>query len=86
MAEITDDKAMPDQSRARLYREIGLQLKDINQIAALAALEKAWSLDDKIGVKTEVNKLRKALGKAEMEEPTPDETDNGDAATDKTTA
>ena len=86
VAEITDDKDMPDQSRARLYREIGLQLKDINQIAALAALEKAWSLDYKIGVKTEVNKLRKALGKAETEEPTPDETDNGDAATDKTNA
>ena len=75
VAELTEDKDMPDQSRARLYREIGLLLKDTNQAAALAAMEKAWSLDDKIGLKTEVNKLRKALGKAEEEEPNNGETE-----------
>ena len=75
VAELTEDKDMPDQSRARLYREIGLLLKDTNQAEALAAMEKAWSLDDKIGLKTEVNKLRKALGKAEEEEPNNGETE-----------
>ena len=86
VAELTDDKDMPDQSRARLYREIGLLLKDSNQADALSAMEKAWSLDDKIGLKTEVNKLRKALGKAEAEEPKTDETtnDTGDIETDNT--
>ena len=86
VAELTEDKDMPDQSRARLYREIGLLLKDSNQADALSAMEKAWSLDDKIGLKTEVNKLRKALGKAEAEEPETDETtnDTGDIETDNT--
>lgn len=90
VAELTADKDMPDQSRARLYREIGLQLKDTDQAAALAALEKAWALDDKIGVKTEVNRLRKALGKAEMEEAkendgeakTEEQKDDGEVQTD----
>lgn len=65
IAALTDDKDMPDQSRARLYREIGELQKDSQLEQALASLERALALDDKIGVTGEIKKLRKQLGKAE---------------------
>ena len=65
IAELTANEDMPDQSRARLYREIGeCQLIDQPE-QALENLERAWALDEKIGVKGTVSKLRKQLAKAE---------------------
>jgi len=62
---ITDDCDMPDESRARLLRELGLLLVEKNPEQALAYLERALGLDQKIGVKGDIKKLRKQLNKAD---------------------
>lgn len=59
--ELTKDKDMPDESRARLYREIGLQLRESQPETALMYLERALTLNINIGVQGEVKKLRKQL-------------------------
>ena len=52
---------MPDESRARLLRELGLLLVDKNPEQALTYLERALGLNQSIGVKGEIKKLRKQL-------------------------
>lgn len=61
--DITQDEDMPDQSRARLLREIGLLLAESDPENALATMERALQLDINIGLKGEVKKLRKQLNK-----------------------
>lgn len=62
---ITTDCDMPDESRARLLRELGLLLTDKNPEQALAYLERALSLNQSIGVKGDIKKLRKQLNNAD---------------------
>ena len=62
---ITADCDMPDESRARLLRELGLLLVDKTPEQALTYLERALGLDQKIGVKGDIKKLRKQLNKAD---------------------
>ena len=62
---ITADCDMPDESRARLLRELGLLLVEKHPEQALAYLECALGLDQKIGVKGDIKKLRKQLNKAD---------------------
>lgn len=62
---ITDDCDMPDESRARLLRELGLLTAPKNPEKALEYLEKALGLDQKVGVKGDIKKLRKQLSKAD---------------------
>ncbi|WP_439239053.1 phage terminase small subunit [Lonepinella sp. BR2919] len=61
VAELVADEDMPDESRARLYREWGLLQMANNPTKALAILERALQLNPKIGVKGEVRKLHKQL-------------------------
>ncbi|WP_439327904.1 phage terminase small subunit [Lonepinella sp. BR2357] len=61
VAELTADEDMPDESRARLYREWGLLQMATNPTQALATLERALQLNPQIGVKGDVRKLRKQL-------------------------
>lgn len=56
---LTREKDMPDESRARLYREIGLLLAPTQPDTALDYLERALELNINIGVQGEVKKLRK---------------------------
>ena len=56
---------MPDESRARLLRELGLLLVEKNPEQALQYLERALGLDQKVGVKGDIKKLRKKLNKAD---------------------
>lgn len=56
---------MPDESRARLLRELGLLTAPKNPEKALEYLEKALGLDQKVGVKGDIKKLRKQLSKAD---------------------
>lgn len=63
--ELTKDCDMPDESRARLLREIGLLTKDKQPEQALAYLERALSLNINIGVQGEITKLRKQLQQPE---------------------
>lgn len=62
---ITADCDMPDESRARLLRELGLLLTDKNPEQALAYLERALGLNQSIGVKGDIKKLRKQLNNAD---------------------
>lgn len=62
---ITADCDMPDESRARLLRELGLLLTDKSPEQALVYLERALGLNQSIGVKGEIKKLRKQLNKAD---------------------
>lgn len=59
---LTANLDMPDESRARLLRELGLLLTETKPEQALAYLEKALSLNQNIGVKGDIKKLRKQLG------------------------
>ncbi|WP_075321613.1 phage terminase small subunit [Histophilus somni] len=61
VANLTDDQDIPDESRARLYREIGLLKLTSAPQTALAYLEKALELNLNIGVQGDVKKLRKQL-------------------------
>ena len=62
---ITAECDMPDESRARLLRELGLLLVEKNPEQALQYLERALGLDQKVGVKGDIKKLRKKLSKAD---------------------
>lgn len=65
--ELVSNEDMPDESRARLLRELGLQLIESQPEQALEILERALGLNINIGVKGDVKKLRKQLGKPEEE-------------------
>lgn len=62
---ITAECDMPDESRARLLRELGLLLVEKNPEQALQYLERTLGLDQKAGVKGDIKKLRKKLSKAD---------------------
>ncbi|AUK44433.1 terminase [Pasteurella multocida] len=66
--ELVRDEDMPDQSRARLMREIGTLQVESNKAQALVALERALELDLNVGVKGLVEKLRKELEKQSNED------------------
>lgn len=61
IAELVQEEDMPDESRARLYRELGLLQIENAPEQALATLQRALQLNPKIGVKGEVKKLLKQL-------------------------
>lgn len=58
---LTEGLDMPDESRARLLRELGLLLAPKQPELALTHLERSLSLNQAIGVKGEIKKLRKQL-------------------------
>ncbi|HII3713621.1 TPA: phage terminase small subunit [Pasteurella multocida] len=66
--ELVREEDMPDQSRARLMREIGTLQLESNKEQALVALERALELDLNVGVKGLVEKLRKELDKQSNED------------------
>lgn len=66
---ITADCDMPDESRARLLRELGLLTIPKNPEQALGYLEKALGLNQNIGVKGDIKKLRKQLNLTEQTKP-----------------
>lgn len=58
---LTADCDMPDESRARLLRELGLLTIPKNTALALLYLERAIALDQKVGVKGDIKKLKKQI-------------------------
>ena len=62
---ITAECDMPDESRARLLRELGLLLVEKHPEQALQYLERALGLDQKVGVKGDIKKLRKKISIAD---------------------
>ncbi|WP_336654310.1 terminase endonuclease subunit [Leclercia adecarboxylata] len=63
--ELVDSHDMPDQSRARLHKALGYALRDNDQaIAALNHLNRALQLDNRCGVKKDIEQLNRQLRQA----------------------
>lgn len=62
VAKLTADADMPDQVRAKLYKAIGYAWRDSGDlIAAKDALTRALELNDKAGVKKDIERLETAI-------------------------
>ncbi|MEW5250730.1 phage terminase small subunit [Microbulbifer sp. 2201CG32-9] len=61
--QLTQQRDMPDQARAKLHKAAGLLLSEENPQAALEHLRRALSLHDRVGVKKDIEKLERALKK-----------------------
>lgn len=59
--DLTADRDMPDEVRAKAHKALGLIYKEANPVKAVEHLETALSLDAHCGVKTELARLKKAL-------------------------
>lgn len=57
--ELTADRDMPDQARAKAYKALGLILTDTDPAAALAHYRIALKLNPKAGVKKDIDRLEK---------------------------
>ncbi|MDE1190139.1 MAG: terminase endonuclease subunit [Pantoea sp.] len=55
---------MPDQSRARLHKSIGNVLTESQPVSALNHLRRALQLDEKCGVKKEIEQLERKIRNA----------------------
>ena len=63
---MTADQDMPDQVRAKLLKALGYQFRESgDSAAALAHLEQALKLNDKSGVKKDIERLNREIKKAE---------------------
>ena len=61
---MVDAHDMPDQSRARLHKSIGWVLTESSPASALNHLKRALQLDEKCGVKKDIERLESAIKKA----------------------
>lgn len=59
--ESVDGEDMPDQSRARLHKSIGWAQTGNNPVSALNHLKQALQLDEKCGVKKDIEQLERKL-------------------------
>ncbi|ADU70724.1 terminase endonuclease subunit [Pantoea sp. At-9b] len=62
--DVIGDLDMPDQSRARLHKSIGNVLTDSQPVSALNHLRRALQLDEKCGVKKEIEQLERKIRNA----------------------
>lgn len=62
--EMVDAHDMPDQSRARLHKSAGWVLTDSDQASALNHLKHALQLDEKCGVKKDIEQLERKIRNA----------------------
>lgn len=58
------DLDMPDQSRARLHKSLGWVLRDSQPVAGLNHLQRAMQLDEKCGVKKDIEQLERKIRNA----------------------
>lgn len=63
--DLTADLDMPDEVRAKLYKQIGLLKAESEPAEALDYLERALALHSKSGVKEPIKRLKKRLNRAE---------------------
>lgn len=59
--ELTSDADMHDQVRAKLYKALGYALQDTDPPRALEYLRRALSLNDRVGVKKDIDRLSKLI-------------------------
>lgn len=62
--EVVDAHDMPDQSRARLHKSVGWVLTDSNPASALNHLKHALQLDERCGVKKDIEQLERKIRNA----------------------
>ena len=58
------DLDMPDQSRARLHKSFGWVLRESQPVAALNHLQQAMQLDERCGVKKDIEQLERKIRNA----------------------
>lgn len=61
--DAVDGEDMPDQSRARLHKSIGWVQTESNPVSALNHFKHALQLDEKCGVKKDIEQLERKLRK-----------------------
>lgn len=61
--DAVDGEDMPDQSRARLHKSIGWVQTECNPVSALNHLKHALQLDERCGVKKDIEQLERKLRK-----------------------
>jgi hypothetical protein len=59
--ELTADRDMPDEVRAKLHKALGYALRPSNANAALTHLTRAFTLHDKVGVKKDIERLEREI-------------------------
>lgn len=62
--ELTADRDMPDEARAKLHKALGLRLAAERPSEALDHLRRALSLHERVGVKKDIERLERELKKA----------------------
>ncbi|EJL88003.1 terminase endonuclease subunit [Pantoea sp. GM01] len=62
--DVIGDLDMPDQSRARLHKSLGWVLRESQPVAALNHLQQAMQLDDRCGVKKDIEQLERKIRNA----------------------
>lgn len=61
--QLTAERDMPDEVRAKLHKAIGYRLEQDNPAQALIELKTALSYHDRVGVKKDIERLERALKK-----------------------
>ncbi|WP_130831133.1 phage terminase small subunit [[Erwinia] mediterraneensis] len=62
--DVIGDRDMPDQSRARLHKSLGWLLRESDPATALCHLKHALQLDERSGVKKDIEQLERKLRNA----------------------
>ncbi|MEB2546596.1 phage terminase small subunit [Burkholderia gladioli] len=64
---LTTDSDMPDQVRAKLYKALGYALQESDPAAAIGHLRAALKLNERVGVKRDIDRLQQQLDAASRE-------------------
>ncbi len=62
--DMIGDLDMPDQSRARLHKSLGWVLRESQPVSALNHLQQAMQLDERCGVKKDIEQLERKIRNA----------------------
>ncbi|WP_455852557.1 phage terminase small subunit [Pantoea endophytica] len=62
--DVIGDLDMPDQSRARLHKSLGWVLRENQPVSALNHLQQAMQLDERCGVKKDIEQLERKIRNA----------------------
>lgn len=62
--DLIGDLDMPDQSRARLHKSLGWVLRESQPVSALNHLQQAMQLDERCGVKKDIEQLERKIRNA----------------------
>lgn len=68
-AALTEKKDMPDQVRAKLHKETGLAMAEVEPAGALEHLCRAQQLYDSVGVKKDIERIERHLKNSAQQPP-----------------